>query len=98
MTRIVWGYAVRAAGWVLLVAGIILFILPIPLGIPVLAVALVLLVSTSRTARRIIRWARMRSGPVDRALSLVETRVPAGVRAILRKTRVRRIGRRRPAV
>lgn len=84
----------RIAGWGLTLIGLIVFVLPLPLGIPMTATGLVILISTSRTARRMLRWLRMRSQHVDRGFDYMETRVPARLGAILRKTRYRRIGRK----
>lgn len=94
MTKIVKGWLLRVVGWGLALLGLVMFVLPIPPGIPVMAFGLVILITTSRTARRMTRWLRMHSRPIDRSFTYLETRVPARLGAILRKTRFRRIGRR----
>lgn len=94
MEGVVKGWMLRIAGWGLAALGLVMFVLPIPLGIPVMAFGLVILITTSRTARRMIRWLRMHSRPVDRSFTYLETRVPARLGATLRKTRFRRVGRR----
>jgi hypothetical protein len=86
---------VKALGVILTILGLILFALPLPLGIPLTAIGLVMLISTSKTARRAVRYLRMRFGPIDKVFSVVETNVPGPTQRILRKTRRRIVGRRR---
>ncbi|MBV6658017.1 MAG: hypothetical protein KI785_09655 [Devosiaceae bacterium] len=94
MTQALKSLVLRIVGWTLAVVGFVMFVLPIPLGIPVMATGLVILITTSRAARRMMRWMRMRVRFIDRSFSYLETRSPARLGAILRKTRYRRIGRR----
>lgn len=85
---------IKMVGLVLTILGLILFALPLPLGIPLTAIGLVMLISTSRTARRIVRYLRMKSIWIDRLFTLVETKVPGPTQKVLRKTRRRIVGRR----
>lgn len=85
--------AIKVAGLVLTIVGLIIFALPLPLGIPLTAVGLMMLISTSKTARRFMRYLRIRSSLADRMFTLVETKVPGPTRNVLRKTRRRSIGR-----
>ncbi len=93
MRKALKGWILRIVGWALTLVGLVIFVLPIPMGIPMIATGLVILITTSRTARRMLRWARMHSRHVDGGFTYLETRVPARLSAILRKTRFRRIGR-----
>jgi hypothetical protein len=85
----------KAFGLLLVLVGIVIFILPVPFGIPIVAVGLVILISTSRTARRMVRLMRMRFDRVERVFAFIERNVPASTQKILRMTRRRVVGRRR---
>lgn len=87
---------IKITGLFLTVLGFTIFVLPLPLGIPVMALGLVMLISTSKTARRTVRLIRLRFNLVDRFLTMVETHVPGHTRSVLRKTRRRVVGRSRP--
>ena len=97
MGRTIKKTVVNVLGWMLAISGLILFILPLPFGIPLFAVGLVMLISTSKTARRGVLYLRTRFERVDRLFTLVETNVPGPTRSILRKTRRRSLKRRQPA-
>lgn len=83
----------KTLGLVLTLLGLILFALPLPFGIPLTAIGLVMLISTSRMARRVVRYLRIKSTVADRLFTLVETNVPGPTRTVLRKTRRRTVGR-----
>lgn len=85
--------AIKVLGLVLTLAGLILFALPLPFGIPLTAVGLMMLISTSRMARRVVRYMRIKSTLADKLFTLVETKVPGPTRTVLRKTRRRAIAR-----
>lgn len=85
---------IKLVGLVLTILGLIVFALPLPLGIPLTAIGLMMLISSSRTARRVVRYLRIKSSMVDRLFTLVETKVPGPTQAVLRKTRRRTVGRR----
>lgn len=84
---------IKVLGLVLTLAGLILFALPLPFGVPLTAIGLMMLISTSRMARRIVRYMRIRSAFMDKMFTLVETKVPGPTRTVLRKTRRRTVGR-----
>lgn len=84
---------IKALGSVLTILGLIVFALPLPLGIPLTALGLMMLISTSRTARRVVRYLRMTSTMIDGLFTLVETKVPGPTQKVLRKTRRRTVGR-----
>ncbi|MEM1284648.1 MAG: hypothetical protein AAGH43_04620 [Pseudomonadota bacterium] len=83
------------AGLLALVAGMILLPLPLPFGIPLLAVGVILLLSSSITARRIVRALRAKSDMLDRLFTAVEERLAGRAGALLRSTRRIRSRRRR---
>lgn len=60
---------------------------PIPTGLPLLALGIVVAVSVSTTARRLLRLVRARSRHVDRGLVLIETRTHRNMATMLRRTR-----------
>ncbi|MEM6761371.1 MAG: hypothetical protein AAF615_00705 [Pseudomonadota bacterium] len=60
---------------------------PLPTGIPLIALGIVILVSVSATARRLMRRARERSSRLDRGLAFVETRAHRNMSTMLRRTR-----------
>jgi len=76
-----------AAAFMLMGAGLIMFPLPIPLGAPMIAVGVTVLISHSRTAARGLMALRLRSARVERVIYFLETRSPKAVARILRRTR-----------
>lgn len=60
---------------------------PLPTGVPLLAIGIVILVSVSATARRYLRRARERSGRLDRGIAFVETRAHRNMATMLKRTR-----------
>lgn len=72
---------------VCIVIGLLTVWTPLPTGIPLIAVGVVVLASVSATARRLLRLARARSRPLDRGLALVETRASRNMTTMLRRTR-----------
>lgn len=94
MTAVIKSWIMRSVGLGLMAIGLVLFILPIPFGIPLFAVGLVILVSYSRSARRVVRAARRRWHRVDRFMRYVEMRAPARLAGVVRKTRWRSMGAR----
>lgn len=76
-----------AAAFVLIGSGLIMFPLPIPLGAPMIAVGVTVLISHSRTAARGLMALRLRSERVERAIRFLETRSPKPVARTLRRTR-----------
>ena len=76
-----------AVAVVCLVFGLLTVWTPLPTGVPLLAVGIVILVSVSATARRYMRAARERSGRLDRGLAFVETRAHRNMATMLKRTR-----------
>lgn len=60
---------------------------PLPTGIPLLAIGIVILVTVSATARRALRKARERSHRLDRGLAFIETRTHRNMATMLKRTR-----------
>ncbi|MGF1510753.1 MAG: hypothetical protein ACFB9M_14775 [Myxococcota bacterium] len=73
--------------------GALLFWLPIPLGAPLIAVGLALLVSSSHSVRRWLRGLRKARPDVDRWLEVVEDRLPPKMARTLKRTRARHLTR-----
>jgi hypothetical protein len=77
-----------------LIVGLAFSLTPIPLGTPLVALALVVLIATSRFAARWLTIARMRLGLVDRMMAWLESRSGVRIGRILRRTRPQRMPRR----
>lgn len=60
---------------------------PLPTGVPLLAIGIVMLVTVSATARRLLHRARARSGKLDRGIAFVETRAHRNMSTMLKRTR-----------
>lgn len=80
-------------GLLAVIAGVILLPLPLPLGIPLVAIGVMILLSTSITARRIVRALRVRSDKVDRLFTMIENKLAGRAGTLLRSTRRMRPGR-----
>lgn len=74
---------------VLILAGLATVWLPIPTGVPLLALGLIVIVGTSRGAARILRSRRRRTRRLNAALTWVEDRSPLRFARILKRTRPR---------
>lgn len=72
---------------VCLVVGFITAPTPLPTGVPLIALGLVILVTISATARHYVKRARARSRHVDRGLALLETRAGRNMAIMLKRTR-----------
>jgi len=72
---------------VCIVLGLLTVWTPIPTGLPLLALGIVVAVSVSTTARRLLRSVRARSASIDRGLVFVETRTHRNMATMLRRTR-----------
>lgn len=75
---------------VLILLGLATVWLPIPTGVPLLALGLIVIVATSRTAARSLRSRRRTIPSLDGALIWVEDRSPLRFARILKRTRPRR--------
>ena len=74
----------------LLLLGFATVWLPIPTGAPLLALGLIVIVGTSRTAARLLRRRRRATPPLDDAITWVENRSPLRFSRILKRTRPRK--------
>jgi hypothetical protein len=72
---------------VCLVVGAITAPMPIPTGVPLIALGIVLLVGVSATARRFVRRGRARWHKVDHAIVWIEDRAHRNMSTMLRRTR-----------
>jgi len=77
-----------------LIVGLAFSLTPIPLGAPLMALALVMLIGSSRFAARSLVVARMRIGLVDRMIAWLESHSGTRFGRILRRTRPQRMPRR----
>lgn len=75
---------------VLLVVGAILTPTPLPFGIPMMAVAIFLLIGSSKPALRLVRRLRRRWNWLDRLLSMFEERTGGSVARTFQRSRPRR--------
>ena len=83
-------------GWVLIALGIVLFPLPIPLGIILLVPGFALVVAESRFLQRLVRVWRRRYPGLDARIHGIRPRMPAFVRKIIDVTDPRRRSRKTP--
>lgn len=86
MQRAVRAGFVTALAIVLLVAGLILFPFPIPLGLPLIVIGLALLISSSDASAELMTRIRRRHPRLDATLRRAEPKIPAWLRAPIRKT------------
>ncbi len=75
---------------VLLLAGAIITPTPLPFGIPMMAVAIFLLIGSSKLALRLVRRLRRHWGWLDNLLSMFEERTAGSVARTFRRSRPRR--------
>lgn len=81
---------------VCLVIGILTVWTPLPTGIPLIALSIVILATVSATARRLLRAGRKRYHLLDRSLVVVETRAHRTLATMLKRTRPLERKARRP--
>ncbi|WP_421980180.1 hypothetical protein [Roseibium sp.] len=74
----------------LLLLGLATVWLPIPTGVPLLALGLIVIVGTSRSAARLLRRRRRATPPLNDAITWVENRSPLRFARILKRTRPRK--------
>lgn len=77
-----------------LLAGFAASLTPIPLGTPLIAFGLMLLIARYRWAAELMLAGRTRVRLLDRAIRILEARGGRRVRAVLRRTRPQRLPRR----
>ena len=76
----------KVTGGVLVIAGLIVFPMPIPLGLIMIAIGLLLLAPYFHPIQRIVRALRRRSSHVDSALRRFKERCPPVIRTAIEKT------------
>ncbi|MBN9673405.1 hypothetical protein [Roseibium aggregatum] len=74
---------------VFIVFGLITVWMPIPTGVPLMALGLIVIVGTSRTAARSLRSRRRNTPRLNRVITWVEDRSPLRFARILKRTRPR---------
>lgn len=74
---------------VLILLGLATVWLPIPTGVPLLALGLIVIVGTSRSAMRHLRKHRRSTPHLNKAITWVENRSPLRFARILKRTRPR---------
>ncbi len=79
-------WIIRIAAVALLLVGLVLWVLPIPFGIFVVAIAGLVLVATTPALQRLLTRLRARSARLDRSLGWLAVRLPQPWRRILRST------------
>tara|TARA_R110002096_G_scaffold104648_2_gene230477 strand:- start:852 stop:1133 length:282 start_codon:yes stop_codon:yes gene_type:complete len=83
-------FVLRIIGFVLLGAGSVVFLLPIPFGLLMISAGLILLIANSIRAANIVRQARIRWPRFDRSLRKAGSRLPRRLHRILAATDPRR--------
>ncbi|MCS6758698.1 MAG: hypothetical protein MO852_06440 [Candidatus Devosia euplotis] len=73
----------------LFVIGLIMAPTPIPLGVPIMAVTVFLLIATNRHAARQVAGLRKRAGWLNRAFMFIEDRAGPRIGRTMRRTRPR---------
>lgn len=74
---------------VLILAGLATIWLPIPTGVPLLALGMIVIIGTSRGAARMLRSRRRKTPRLNQAITWVEDRSPLKFARILKRTRPR---------
>lgn len=75
---------------ILILLGLATVWLPIPTGVPLLALGLIVIIGTSRTAARMLRSRRRNTPHLNNAITWVEDRSPLRFARILKRTRPRK--------
>ncbi|WP_417677547.1 hypothetical protein [Roseibium sp.] len=75
---------------VLIVLGLATVWMPIPTGVPLLALGGIIIIGSSRSAARMIRKHRRSRETLDRVFLFLEERAPLNLARILRRTRPRK--------
>jgi hypothetical protein len=76
----------KITGGVLVVFGLVLFPMPIPVGLLMIALGLLFLAPYFKPVQMMVRSLRRRYGPVDRGLLRIKARCPAVLRSAIEKT------------
>jgi hypothetical protein len=75
---------------VLVLTGLATVWLPIPTGVPLLVLGMIVIVGTSRSAARLLRQHRRNRPPLNDAITWLENRSPLRFARILKRTRPRK--------
>ncbi|EFO32663.1 hypothetical protein TRICHSKD4_2465 [Roseibium sp. TrichSKD4] len=84
MKLVLWALAA-----VLITLGLATVLLPIPTGVPLLALGAILIIATSRAAARLVRKQRKSEHRLNSAFLWLENRAPTKLARILKRTRPR---------
>ena len=76
----------KVTGSVLVVFGLVLFPMPIPVGLVMIAVGLLLLAPYFKPVQNVVRTLRRKSPHVDKALLKFKRRCPPVIRTAIEKT------------
>jgi len=77
---------------VLIIFGIATVWMPIPTGVPLMALGGIVIIASSRSAARMVRRHRRHRRRLDRAFVFLEDRAPLNLARILKRTRPRKGG------
>lgn len=83
-------FVLRIVGFVLIGAGLVVFPLPIPFGLAMIAIGLVLVIANSIWAAGVVRKARIRWPRFDQSLRQAGSKLPRRLHRILAATDPRR--------
>ncbi len=81
------GYLLTPVLLVTFVIGLVLAPTPIPVGVPIMALSVFLLIATNPHAARVVLQLRCRHGWIDRGMRFVEDRAHGRFGDVLRRTR-----------
>lgn len=81
------GYLLTPVLLLTFAVGAILAPTPLPVGVPIMAASLFLLIATNPQAARVVLRLRCRHGWIDRGMRFVEDRVHGRFGDVLRRTR-----------
>lgn len=81
--------ALWALAAVLIILGLATVLLPIPTGVPLIALGAILIIATSRAAARLVRKRRKSERRLNSVFLWLEERAPAKLARILKRTRPR---------
>ncbi len=74
------------SGLTVFILGLLLFPLPLPLGIPLILIGLSLMVSSSLYVRQGLRWLRQRYPHLSERLDQLKHRMPGFIRHMIERT------------
>ena len=81
-----WRIIVQATGALIFIAGMIMFPLPIPIGLVMMVIGLTMLISSSKKLRSWIREYRRRNPKVNQSIHKAEAYLPRGMRNSIGQT------------